>query len=79
MVSKMDEKYYTDKQIANLLHISLSRLRAKICQGSPLPNRIEPPGTRTRLWKKEEVHQWLEKFTVSTEKADSSIRRISKS
>lgn len=74
----MDEKYYTDAQIAGLLHISLSRLRAKICQGSPLPNRIEPPGTRTRLWKKDEVHQWLEKYTVSSQTTESTIRRISK-
>ena len=74
----MVEKYYTDIQIADLMQISLSRLRAKICHGSPLPNRIELPESRTRLWKRDEVHDWLDKYSVSSDTSKASIRRVSK-
>jgi hypothetical protein len=42
--------YYTDKDIAQLLGISIGRLRNKLTAGSPLPPRIQPPGCRNRLW-----------------------------
>ena len=58
-------KYYTDTEIARLLGISLGRLRNKLCAGSPLPPRIQPPGCRTRLWPSQGVHDWLEQFTVT--------------
>jgi len=58
----MAEQYYSDTEIATLLGISLSRLRSKIYQGEPLPARIEIPGSRTRLWNKEDVHSWLNQF-----------------
>jgi len=58
----MAEQYYSDTEIANLLGISLSRLRSKIYQGEPLPARIQIPGSRTRLWRKEDVHNWLAQF-----------------
>lgn len=58
----MAEQYYSDTEIATLLGISLSRLRSKIYQGEPLPARIEIPGSRTRLWNKEDVHSWLDQF-----------------
>ena len=35
--------YYNDDEVANLLGISLGRLRNKLCAGNPLPPRIEPP------------------------------------
>ena len=58
-------KYYTDTEIAGLLGISLGRLRNKLCAGSPLPPRIQPPGCRNRLWPCQAVHDWLEQFTIT--------------
>ena len=57
-------KYYTDSEIADLLGISVGRLRNKLCAGSPLPPRIQPPGCRNRLWPCQAVHEWLEQFTI---------------
>lgn len=57
--------YYTDDEVADLLGISLGRLRNKLCAGNPLPPRIEPPSCRRRLWPCQGVHEWLEQFTVS--------------
>ena len=56
----MTEQYYYDTEIAYLLDISLSRLSSKIYQSEPLPARIEIPGSRTRLWNKDDVHDWLD-------------------
>jgi hypothetical protein len=56
--------YYTDDEVADLLCISLDRLRNKLCAGDPLPPRIEPPGCRHRLWPLQAVHEWLEEFTI---------------
>ena len=58
-------KYYTDAEIARLLGISLGRLRNKLCAGSPLPPRIQPPGCRNRLWPCQAVHDWLEQFIIT--------------
>ena len=63
--SSKHEKYYTDTEIAGLLGISLGRLRNKLCAGSPLPPRIQPPGCRNRLWPCQAVHDWLEQFIVT--------------
>ena len=60
-----ETRYYTDTDIARLLGISLGRLRNKLCAGSPLPPRIQPPGCRNRLWACQAVHDWLEQFTVT--------------
>lgn len=60
-----EARYYTDADIARLLGISLGRLRNKLCAGSPLPPRIQPPGCRNRLWPCQAVHDWLEQFTVT--------------
>jgi hypothetical protein len=62
--------YYTDHEVAVLLGISVGRLRNKVCAGSPLPPRIEPPGCRHRLWARGAVHAWLEQFTLTV--ADSA-------
>jgi len=67
----MAEQYYSDTEIATLLGISLSRLRSKIYQGEPLPARIEIPGSRTRLWNKEDVHSWLNQFKKQDSLIDS--------
>ena len=56
--------YYIDDEVADLLGVSLGRLRNKLCAGNPLPPRIEPPGCRHRLWPCQGVHEWLEQFTV---------------
>ena len=58
--------YYTDQDIAQLLGISIGRLRNKLTAGSPLPPRIQPPGCRNRLWPREAVHNWLEQFLVAS-------------
>ncbi len=63
--SSKHRKYYTDAEIAGLLGISLGRLRNKLCAGSPLPPRIQPPGCRNRLWPCQAVHDWLEQFIVT--------------
>jgi len=57
--------YYSDDEVADLLGISLGRLRNKLCAGNPLPPRIEPPGCRHRLWPCQAVHNWLDQFTIS--------------
>ncbi len=56
--------YFSDTEVAGLLGISLGRLRNKLCAGSPLPPRIQPPGCRNRLWPCKGVHEWLEQFTI---------------
>jgi len=58
--------YYTDQDIAQLLGVSIGRLRNKLTAGSPLPPRIQPPGCRNRLWPREAVHAWLEQFLVTS-------------
>lgn len=63
--STKDGQYYTDIEIAELLGISLGRLRNKLCTCSPLPPRIQPPGCRHRLWPCQAVHDWLEQFIVT--------------
>jgi hypothetical protein len=57
--------YYTDSDVAELLGISIGRLRNKLTSGSPLPPRIQPPGCRNRLWPREVVHAWLEQFLIT--------------
>ena len=64
-------RYYTDTEIAGLLGISLGRLRNKLCAGSPLPPRIQPPGYRNRLWPCQAVHDWLEQFTITVTDPDT--------
>lgn len=56
--------YYTDEEMAQLLGVSLGRLRNKLCAGNPLPPRIQPPGCRHRLWPCRAVHGWLAQFTI---------------
>lgn len=74
----MNEHYYSDAEIADLMGISLSRLRSKIYQGEPLPARIEIPGCRTRLWSKEDVHGWLNQFKKQDELRvqPSQVRKV---
>lgn len=71
----MTEEYYSDEDIASLLGISLSRLRGKIYQGDPLPARIQVPGSRTRLWAKRDVHNWLDQFKMQDELDDTKTAR----
>jgi len=57
--------YHNDDEVADLLGISLGRLRNKLCAGNQLPPRIEPPSCLHRLWSCQAVHEWLEQFTIS--------------
>lgn len=70
-----DGTYYTDQEMAQLLGISLGRLRNKLTAGSPLPPRIQPPGCRTRPWPGEAVHAWLEQFLL-TDSADRQAQQV---
>lgn len=54
--------YLKDKDVANLLGISLGRLRNKLVADDPLPPRICPPGCRYRLWPADAVYEWLQQF-----------------
>ena len=68
IVPELPGVYYRDSEVAELLGISIGRLRNKLSAGSPLPPRIQPPGCRNRLWPREAVHAWLEQFLIiSTE------------
>lgn len=58
-------EYYTDQDVAQLLGISVGRLRNKLTAGNPLPPRIQPPGCRNRLWPCNAVHEWLQQFMVA--------------
>ena len=69
----MNNHYYNDTEIAELLGISVSRLRGKIYSGEPLPPRIEIPGSRIRIWNREDVHRWINQF----QKQDAATTRTS--
>ena len=58
-------EYLTDRDVAALFGITLERLRNKISAGCPLPPRIEPPGSRQRLWPRSDLEAWLAEYTVS--------------
>jgi hypothetical protein len=64
---RAEEGYYTDQEIAQLLGISLGRLRNKLTAGSPLPPRIQPPGCRNRLWPRATVHAWLAQYLIGSD------------
>ena len=74
----MNERYLKDEEVADLLGISLSRLRVKITYGDPLPDRIQAPGCRQRLWLREKVYNWLEMHTVASGSEKPSIRRVAR-
>ena len=66
IVPELPGVYYRDSEVAELLGISIGRLRNKLTAGSPLPPRIQPPGCRNRLWPREAVHAWLEQSLVTS-------------
>ncbi len=74
----MGERYFRDEDVANLLGISVSRLRVKITYGEPLPDRIQAPGCKHRLWLKQKVFDWLDRHSVSSGVEKSGIRRVSR-
>jgi len=69
-------KFLNDKDVATLLGISLSRLRVKLTSGEPLPDRIQPPSCRHRLWPEQEVYEWLERYKVSSSLEKPQIRKV---
>lgn len=64
MNKPLQQNYYIDQQVAELLGVSLPRLRNKISGNENLPPRIEPPGCRHRLWPCEGVHEWLNRYII---------------
>jgi len=62
--SNETEKYLIDQEFAALLGISVVRLRNKISAGEPLPPYIQPPGCRKRLWNRDQVEEWLTRYTI---------------
>ena len=73
--SPRDRKYYTDNEIADMLGISLGRLRIKLSAGHPLPPRIQLPGCRNRLWACNAAHEWLEQFTIAMSRSEQ-VRQL---
>lgn len=57
--SEIRFQYMRDKDITELLGITQQTLNNKVYRGDNLPRFTKPPGTRTRLWKKEDVNKWL--------------------
>lgn len=72
----IEDDFLSDKELACLLGISVKALRNKISAGSKLPKRIQPPGCKTRLWRKQDVYEWLETYTVINSVENTSIRRF---
>ena len=62
----MKNKYLSDREIAELLGISVAALRNKIACGAALPPRIQPSGCKHRLWSIDDVQKWLKKFRVES-------------
>jgi predicted DNA-binding transcriptional regulator AlpA len=63
----MNSLYMNDKEVSELLGITIGRLRNKISAGCELPPRTKLPGCRQRLWPTEAVRDWLEKHVVDSE------------
>jgi len=60
----MTRKFLKDEDVANMLGVSIDRLRAKLSSGDLLPPRVELPGCRIRLWDEEEFFDWLKQYEV---------------
>ena len=71
-------EYLNDAEVADVLGISVKALRNKLSAGQELPPRIKPPGFNIRLWLKNDVHAWLEKYTDTGCVNNKSIRRVSR-
>jgi len=73
----MKRIYLSDKDVADLLGVSIGRLRNKIVAGDILPPRIEIPGSRRRLWPKDEVYGWINQFSISSSRdVDTRVRKM---
>ena len=57
-----EQLYLRDKDVADILGISIKSLYNKINLQHPLPAYICPPSTRVRLWPVKEFHAWLSRF-----------------
>ena len=77
-----DVRYFYDEDISRILGITLDSLRNKVSLGDPLPPHINLPQSRTRLWPKDDFHEWVGKFKQVSDaspvrdKNRSSRRRI---
>jgi predicted DNA-binding transcriptional regulator AlpA len=73
-----ENDFLNDRQLAEILGISIQSLRNKISSSENLPDRVQLPGCRKRLWPTKKVYQWLEMYTVSSIENKSLIRRAIK-
>ncbi len=72
-----EHRYLRDKDVADILGISLKSLYNKINLRHPLPAYICPPSTRIRLWPEKDFHEWLSRFRCeSSSPNDTQIHRI---
>lgn len=72
--------FLEDKDIADLLGISLQGLRNKISRGQALPPRIKVPGCKKRLWPADQVYNWLHSHVENEQPGIKiSIRKINRS
>lgn len=69
----MKAKFLTDSDLAQLLGISIGRLRNKIVNGDALPPRLQIPGAKNRLWPADAVEEWLQQFLVKTDDTDYAL------
>ena len=55
----------SDRDVAEILGISDTRLKARISAGAPMPPFMKVPGSKFRRWDLDQVEAWMAAFTVS--------------
>ena len=60
-------RYGKDRDVAELMGLSLYRLQARIRAGLPMPPFILIPGAKSRVWDMGGVEVWMKKYTVSSD------------
>jgi hypothetical protein len=54
----------SDRDVAEILGISDTRLKARISAGAPMPPYMRVPGSKFRRWDLDQVEVWMATFTV---------------
>lgn len=67
-----------DKQLSEILNISVKTLRNKVLNGDPLPPYISVPKTKTRLWRRDIVFEWISQFSNEPSKSKCSTNSLPK-
>ena len=61
-------KFFTTKEAADKLHISIGTLRNRLSKGDPMPPSVKIG--RRRLWPSEEFDRWIMSKLVSNDEMD---------